>query len=408
MTSDTRMLRVTLHGRVVGHLRRHGNVSWFDFDEQYLADPDRPVLGLNFEENPTAAVRGTNRLPVWFSNLLPEGVLREWIARDLDVSVDREFELLAHVGHDLPGAAVFTEVDSDDRELPTAAVEETGNAARDESSLWRFSLAGVELKFSMLRAGERFTCPAHGADGDWIAKLPGTTFPGLPANEFAMMSLARAVGIDVPEIRMVHRDQLHGLPANAWRSAEEWAYAVKRFDRNADGSRKHIEDLAQIRSMYPDDKYLGNYETVAGLLYRGHDIESLREFARRLALFVVIGNGDAHLKNWSVLYSDPRSPRISPAYDIVATAMYNPDGSSAEQLSLKLNGARRFESIRLADFERVERKLHAQGAALAEVVRDLIAVVPAAWEEIRAVSSIDSTDAEMITRTVAERCRQLR
>lgn len=81
----------------------------------------------------------------------------------------------------------------------------------------------------------------------------------------------------------------------------------------------HIEDLAQVRNVYPNAKYEGNYETVAALIYRRSDLHALREFARRLAFCVLISNGDAHLKNWSLIYRNPRVPTLSPAYDLVAT-----------------------------------------------------------------------------------------
>ena len=88
----------------VGTLVQRGDHTRFVLDESYLADPDRPVLGLIFEQNPSAKHAAALRLPIWLSNLLPEGRLREWIAADRKVSPRREMELLAHVGQDLPGA----------------------------------------------------------------------------------------------------------------------------------------------------------------------------------------------------------------------------------------------------------------------------------------------------------------
>src|SRR5258706_28499 len=70
----------------------------------------------------------------------------------------------------------------------------------------KFSLAGVGLKFSMLRDGAKFTCTATGEGGDWIVKLPDSRFAGVPRNEFVMMRFAAAVGIEVPDVTMVHRD----------------------------------------------------------------------------------------------------------------------------------------------------------------------------------------------------------
>ncbi|MEZ5212012.1 type II toxin-antitoxin system HipA family toxin [Gordonia sp. (in: high G+C Gram-positive bacteria)] len=404
--TDGTMLRVALGDTVVGHLRRRDGVSWFDFDRGYLDDPRRPVLGLSFEENVDLAVRGGARLPAWFSNLLPEGVVRTWIASDLGVASDREFDLLGRVGLDLPGAVVVTVVDADDRVLPTVfsrSVEETGS---ESAQLWRFSLAGVAPKFSMLGAGDKFTAPVHGEVGDWIVKLPDPVFADLPANEHAMMTLAAAAGIEVPEVRLIHRDWLDGLPEYAWRSTEDFAYAIRRFDRPSGGSRRHIEDLAQVLNRYPDDKYQGNFETVAGLLFRGYDVASLREFARRLAFFVLIGNGDAHVKNWSVIYDEPRAPRISPAYDIVATEVYRPGGRD-EALGLKFNGTRRFNQIRLSDFERLERKLDAVGSGLLDVVREVVERTHAGWPEVRGNALLRREHADVITANLEVRASQL-
>ena len=74
-----------------------------------------------------------------------------------------------------------------------------------------------------------------------------------------------------------------------------------------------------------DGKYRSNVETVAGLAHRGRDIASLREAVRRTVFNLLVGNGDAHLKNWSLIYPDRRRARLSPAYDLVCTAVHLPD-----------------------------------------------------------------------------------
>lgn len=334
MSLPERVYAVWLGYTLVGHLHQRGDHTRFGLTEDYRADPDRPILGLIFEQDPQRIHSAALRLPPWFSNLLPEGVLRTWIAQDRGVSVDREMELLAQVGHDLPGAAQVLPADgpppgwSEAGEEPLLAVE------ADRRAGWRFSLAGVQLKFSMLRRDDRLTLPAAGEGGDWIVKLPDRQYPDVPRNEYAMMSLAAAAGIEVPELALVHREDIAGLPPGIWPDHEEWAYAVRRFDRWVDGQPVHIEDLAQVRNFYPAQKYAGNYETVAALVYRRHDLEALTQFARRLAFMVLIGNGDGHLKNWSLIYRDPRRPTLSPAYDLVATAPYRSDGET-EDLGLK-------------------------------------------------------------------------
>lgn len=371
---------VWLSGRRVGALSQRGDYTWFVFSEDYLDDPDRPVLGLVFEENLNTRHASALRVPPWFSNLLPEGRLRDWIAADRRVSADREMELLAQVGHDLPGAVrvLPEEAAPDDVGSPSSAQAVFHDQGDADDGTWRFSLAGVGLKFSMLSEGDRLTLPAHGEGGDWIVKLPDPVYPDVPRNEYAMMSLAAAVGITVPEIRLVHRDQLDNLPAHSWPDSEDWAYAIRRFDRDDRREPVHIEDLAQVRNFYPDQKYRGNFETVAALIYRGRDLAGLREFARRLAFIILISNGDAHLKNWSLIYPDRRLPKLSPVYDLVCTAAYRTE-ADPEDLGLKLAGTRQFTRVNVATFARLERGLGARDAHLSDIVADTVKRTKDEW-----------------------------
>ena len=268
---------VYLLDRLIGRLHRRDDVTRFVFEQGYWNDHARAVLGLRFEDNPSERHRSHMRLPPWFSNLLHEGRLREWIAKARGAAIEREMELLAQVGHDLPGAVRVIQADEDEIvqvDLSGSDKPRTGRAGRSDS-LWSFSLAGVGLKFSMLAQGDRMTIPAFGEGGDWIVKLPEAAYPDLPWNELAIMKLAQAVGIEAPEVRLVHRDQVESLPERVWAGSRGYAYAVQRFDRGPRRQPIHIEDLAQVRGFYADDKYLGSFETVAALAYRGHDIEAL-------------------------------------------------------------------------------------------------------------------------------------
>lgn len=346
-----------------------------------MDDPQRAVLGLRFEEDRYAIHRAHLLLPPWFSNLLPEGLLRDWIATQRSVSVERELELLVEVGMDLPGAVTVTPT-TDEVAVPASRREVVAKRPREDRDTWRFSLAGVQMKFSMLSSGQRFTAPARGEYGGWIMKLPDTKFPHVPQNEFAMMELARQSGIDVPETRLVHRDQIASVPSQLWPDGEELAYAIRRFDRGPNGTRIHMEDLAQVRGFYPhhDGKYRGDYETVANLIYRGRDIQSLEEFVRRLAFNVLIRNGDAHLKNWSLLYRDPRIPALSPAYDLVCTNVYQ----GVDNLALKLGGSKRFENVTLGSFGALQHRLGITSTDFADLANETIERAFAAWPDVEA------------------------
>ncbi len=382
MTMIERHYGVWLYEQRVGSITLCGGVIRFQLSDSYIHDPQRAVLGLLFEDDLVAIHRSKMRLPPWFSNLLPEGRLREWIAQDKGVSKNQELELLLKVGHDLPGAVRVAEAEIDqtvfDFNRREVATEVESNRA--SKNVWRFSLAGVILKFSMLRQGERFTSPGVGEGGDWIVKLPDQIYPNVPLNEFAMMQLAKKVGINVPDVRLVHRDQLTGIPDNFWPASEEMAYAIRRFDRTTARGLVHIEDFAQVRGLYPDKKYTGTFETLAALIYREYDRESLIEFARRLAFNYIIGNGDAHLKNWSLLYTNPRRPVLSPAYDLVSTAIYRPS-NKPEDLGLKFAKSRSFKSVTFGNFERLERKVNATGVGLRDIAYEVIQKTLSFWPE---------------------------
>ncbi|MFF1507342.1 type II toxin-antitoxin system HipA family toxin [Streptomyces sp. NPDC058326] len=404
---------VLLHGRRIGTLCQKGDYTRFVMNNHYLEDPQRFVLGLRFEENLKAPYASALRLPKWFSNLLPEGPLREWIADARGVSLDREMELLAQVGHDLPGAVQVLRAEGPEDgwewQDPSTGGEQSSEGEGNRSP-WRFSLAGVALKFSMLAHGDRLTVPAAGEVGDWLVKFPDYRHADVPRNEFAMMSLAKSVGIDVPDVRLLHRDQLEGLPDRMWPNAEEWAYAVRRFDRATDGSRSriHIEDFAQVRDKYPQDKYLSTFETVAAISYRGQDVDALREAARRIAFSVAVGNGDAHLKNWSLIYRDGRTPALSPVYDLVSTVPYTPR-DELEDLGMKFGGSKDFARVKLSAFERLEgtldRKFGVFGAHLAATAEDTVRAVRENWpaheETLSANAPLRATVGSWISETTA-------
>lgn len=368
--------------RRAGTILRVGDRTRFSLDREYLQDTDRPVLGLVFESRPDKVHVATVRVAPWFSNLLPESRLRDFIARERDVNPEREMELLAQTGHDLPGAVRILP----DGEIPleTALIAEPDTYRAEiaddfHQPGYRFSLAGVAMKFSMVQRSKQFVLPAHGEGGDWIVKTPDNVFSDVPLNEFTMMTLAGAVGIEVPEVHLVPKERIDSrLPGGVWPEGEEFAYAIRRFDRDERRGLVHMEDLAQVRNVYPELKDKGNFETVASLIYRGRDTDSLLEFTRRLTFDVLISNGDHHLKNWTLLYPDGRIPRLSPAYDIVSTAHYF-EGVKVEDLALKFGGRKEFHRVSLGTFRRLQERLRVRDVDLAECAAITVERTLAEW-----------------------------
>ncbi|WKR23226.1 type II toxin-antitoxin system HipA family toxin [Actinomyces israelii] len=372
---------VLLHGVHVGDIYRRDSFTKFILDSDYWDRPDRAVLGRWFEDHPNRRPHATNRVPAWFSNLLPEGRLRDLIAREQGVSSYREIDLLVRIGRDLPGAVEI--VPDPQTHIDTGLDGSVEDSARtpEVSSRVRFSLAGMGMKLSMRQDGDRIVLPAHGEGGDWIVKVPDAAFPRLPANELAVMGLARDVGIEVPETRMVRRDRLDDLGAGTWPSDEVEAYMVRRFDRSV-GGRVHMEDFAQVLGCFGsgEGKYQSSVETVAAIAYRGQDRASLREMVRRTVFNLLVGNGDAHLKNWSLIYPDRKRARLSPAYDLVCTAVYLPAPGDPE-LGLPFFGAARLSEVSREHFARLKDLLRVGDGEVLNIVDETLERFCDAWAD---------------------------
>jgi len=347
--ANVSVLDVRLYDEPVGTLTHiGGDRTLFAFNDEYIASRDRPVLGLRFKE-PTGELitefrsYKTQVMP-FFSNLLPEGHMRDYLAERAGVNPVREFFLLWALGVDLPGAITITSTDGEDwpPSVDDDLSEEEFQDREKRAGALRFSLAGVQIKFSAVdQASGGLTIPVNGLGGSWIVKLPSTSFSGVPENEFSMMTLARLVGIDVPPIKLVDTQEIENLP-KSMDTIRGMAFAIERFDRLSDGSSVHVEDFAQIFGVYPADKYgKASMRNIAEVIATESEEADVSEFIRRLTFNTLIGNADMHLKNWSMIYPDRRRARIAPAYDFVSTISYLPDESAA----LKFSRTKRFSEF---------------------------------------------------------------
>jgi serine/threonine-protein kinase HipA len=180
---------------------------------------------------------------------------------------------------------------------------------------------------------------------------------------------------------MVSISGIDGLPPEIAFSETE-ALALHRFDR-AGGKRIHQEDFAQVLGLYPHAKYdKHNHETIGNVIHAVAGPDALIEYARRLAFVVLSGNGDAHHKNWSLLYADGRTASLTPAYDLVFTRAY----MDSDDMALKLHGSRSFESVTLESFRHLARKCGFDEDRLANEVADAAQRIREAWAEIEQAS----------------------
>jgi serine/threonine-protein kinase HipA len=368
---DVSVLEVRLYGEQIGTLTRlPGDQNLFTFTQAYIDNRTRPTLSLSFKDalgGLITEVRPTQtRLPPFFANLLPEGTMRDYLAKRAGVNPAREFFLLWVLGKDLPGAITIHPADAE-----AWPQDDTYNRDEDQKSkeadhhALRFSLAGVQLKFSAVKnAAGGLTIPAEGVGGSWIIKLPSMRHDVVPQNEYAMMTLAAKIGMDVPKLRLVDLTSISGLPEGIVELKGQ-ALAIKRFDRTTDGP-VHIEDFAQVFGIYPEDKYKkASYRNIAAVIAAEGGNDDVAEFIRRLVFNTLIGNADMHLKNWSLIYKDRRTASLSPAYDFVSTIHYIPDEKAALTYARtrRMDRFSRDELTYLADKARLPEKLVLDTAA---------------------------------------------
>ncbi len=265
----------------------------------------------------------------FFEHLGPEGWLRGRQARAGGTPDQDDFGLLLNYGADCIGAVgILPEDGTHVHPLPDAdPVEEAATAPGR-------TLSGVQKKWLVYR-GEQGFQPAQKLDepATHIAKFNRTDQPTLVQNEDLSLRLAREV---------LGKDEITAAQIGTVRGEEGIALIVERFDRLGD-IRLRLEDFAQIldrpRGREFDGKYHASYEEAADVIARfsSRALIDLSRFFRLVVFNLVIGNADAHLKNFSLLERD-EGLRLSPAYDLLNTLVYPQYERTA---ALAIDGAKR-------------------------------------------------------------------
>jgi len=381
MSSNVSTLNVFLYDELVGTITNVGSDrSLFALAQDYIENADRSTLSLGFKDSLGELITDfkptqTKLLP-FFSNLLPEDEMRRYLAERASVNPEREFFLLWVLGQDLTGAVTIKPADGE--ELPPGVSESVDGDDESKDGAMRFSLAGVQLKFSAVQhALGGLTIPANGMGGSWIVKLPSSKFGGVPENEFSMMELARKMGMNVPETQLLNIGDIENIPDGIGQFGHS-AFAIKRFDRVDGGGSVHIEDFAQVFGVYPNDKYkkasMRNIAEVIGIEGQEGDIA---EFTRRLVFNTLIGNADMHLKNWSLIYNDKRSASIAPAYDFVSTIPYIADKNAA----LKVSRSKKFSDFTMDELSHLAAKARLPEKLVLDTAEETVSRFHEIWQK---------------------------
>lgn len=277
-------------------------------------------------------------LPPVFSMNLPEGFLLSEI-RDRLAKVARvdPLLLLALTGDSHPVGRLTMRCDVLEHLVPGRGAAPKGESL-DEILHWN----GTEDIFHdlidryVLRSGisgiqPKIVVPerARANTSELIVKSGRDEYPHLAVNEYVCMSIAKAAGLPVPEF---------------WLSDNRELFVMRRFDVRADGTRLGFEDFAVLTGRQPEQKYEGSYSMIAKAIRAFVEPEyvptALEQLFDTVALSCAIGNGDAHLKNFGVLYTHPQAEdvRLAPVYDVINTTLY----IASDSLALKLDQSKAF------------------------------------------------------------------
>lgn len=312
----------------VGVLRRTSHGSVFEYDDTFFAAhrhlPGGVATSLPYSKRSIES-NGVN-LPTYFAGLLPEGLRLKALHRRVKTSEDDLFSLLVAAGSDavgdlfpvLPGSTPQLEHDGAELELSSVSFAELFEQSLSFST--EPMVPGVQQKLSPSVISFPFATRGR----RWILKLDPPDRPGLVRNEAFFMAVAATCGLDVARTKVVtDRDGAPGL-------------LVERFDRRRAKRRwvgVHQEDACQLLNRYPADKYRVSINDIAKAFERfaaAPTVEVLR-LVELVAFSFVIGNGDLHAKNISLLGDG--AMQLSPGYDLLST---RPFGDL--QLALMLDG----------------------------------------------------------------------
>lgn len=384
----TAVLTVWWGDQTVGALRidRQGDIE-FTYDEAWRAASHARAISVYLPLRAETYLRREAR--PFFEGLLPEEGQRIAVARALGVSQQNEFRLLEQIGGEVAGALSLWP----EGETPPAASYDTSPTPLSEDALialldrlptrpllageegLRLSLAGAQAKVPLVLTAGGLALPRPGEPTTHILKPPIARFADTTENEAFAMRLAKGIGLDAADVDIVTvRDRSFLL--------------VKRYDRqtNSEGrvQRLHQEDFCQAMGYTSAQKYAADGGPVfrdCFALLRRAATRPARDVLRLLdaALFnLIIGNADAHGKNFSLLYESDET-RLAPLYDLMSTVSYS---DLSPNLAMKIARRARLEDLVTGDWAKfaeetglTEPFIRHRAAALADAV---IARAPAA------------------------------
>ena len=407
-----RILDVYLHRELVGKLVQdeHG-IMRFNYVPQWLNRPDATPLSHSL---PLTEKRfGRNESRGFFAGILPEQHQREMIAKNLGISPNNDFAMLDRIGGECAGAVTFLPEGQKLPEQENAYRLLTPEALADllrtlprrplmagEEGI-RLSLAGAQNKIAVHVSSAGISLPLGGAPSTHILKPAIEHFEGVVFNEAFCMRLARAIGLNAAPVETRSVDGIDFL-------------LVERYDRifKQDVStgketlmRVHQEDFCQALGIAPENKYQSeggpSLKDCFNLIRDASSLPVLDLSALLDAVFfnLLVGNNDAHGKNFSFLYSHGQT-RLAPLYDVLSTSYY-PELSP--KMAMKIGGEYDARKLKTQDIERMAEE---SGLAKSSMKRRLLEVTERVISKLPD-AAINHPTAQGVSKLVAANCETL-
>lgn len=400
-------LGVWLHASRVARVREKSGRLRLEYTNEAFDGYElgSPVLSVSLPLVATSYPNGVTR--AFLEGLLPEGAARNEIAAELGLVASNTYGLISALGRDCAGALVIQPEDEEKPPLSTTLTAErlpddrvtdlimnlrTAPLGVDERV--RISLAGVQEKLLLTRMPDgSWGRPVDGTPSTHIIKPTIARFPYTVENEAFCMRVAQNLGLDVANVEVIKGDPVNAL-------------IVERYDRlvTADGAveRIHQEDFCQAMAILPKHKYQQDggpsLTQIAGILESAASPESVEKLLQAVAFNVLIGNGDAHGKNFSLIHEREGSMKLAPLYDLLCTYFYGDD-----RLAMYVDDVRRIDRVsgtRLVN-EAVSWGLSRRRAEA--IVIDLLARTPDAIDAARSsTENLPDEIAEFLERQLQE------
>ncbi len=405
-------LTVYLNGEPVGALDQDdGGLLGFRYSPEWLNKPEAAALSRSLPLQ-REAFRGKHARP-FFAGILPDEGPRQQIASILGISERNDFAILERIGGECAGAVSLLPEgmpspvgetrlrELDEQELREIMAELPRRPLLAGQAGIRLSLAGSQDKLPVVLHDSRLALPLGNTPSTHILKPEPERFPGLVANEVLCMTLAKAVGLSVPFV----------TPRSI---GDKACILVQRYDRtiSPDGAvaRVHQEDFCQALGIPPERKY----QQEGGPLLRDciamlrewstAPVLDIRDFLDGLIFNMLIGNADAHGKNYSLLYRGGER-RLAPFYDLVCTLAW-PELSKTP--AMKIGQSDSIETITLAHWKKMTEETRLGWPMVRERITGLCRKTRAVLQDSRAWETPgDAATADRVASIVEARASSL-